>query len=49
MLNSAEREIYHAHEVKMLTIVDILTFIRMMNTTSEGLKARKVFISILVL
>ena len=29
--------------VKMSTIVDILTFISMINTTSESLKARKVF------
>ena len=32
-------------KVKMPTIVDILTFISMINTTSEHLKARKVFIS----
>ena len=30
--------------VKMPTIVGILTFISMINTTSENLKARKVFI-----
>ena len=30
--------------VKMPTIVGILTFISMVNTTSESLKARKVFI-----
>ena len=30
--------------VKMLTIVGILTFISMINTTSEGLKARNFFI-----
>ena len=30
--------------VKMPTIVGILTFISMINTTSETLKARKVFI-----
>ena len=30
--------------VKMPTIVDILTFMSMIHTTSEGLKARKVFI-----
>ena len=30
--------------VKMPTIVGILTFISMINTTSESLKARKVFI-----
>ena len=29
--------------VKMLTIVGILTFISMINTTSDGLKARKFF------
>ena len=38
MLNSAEHEIYHAH-VKMPTIVGILTFISIVNTTSERLKA----------
>ena len=31
--------------VKMPTIVGILTFICMINTTAEWLKARKVFIS----
>ena len=30
--------------VKMPTIVGIVTFISMINTTSEGLKAREVFI-----
>ena len=30
--------------VKMPTIVGILTFISMINETAEGLKARKVFI-----
>ena len=38
---SAEHEIYH---VKMPTIVGILTFISMINTTSEGLTARNVVI-----
>ena len=33
--------------VKMTTIVDILTFISMINTTSEGLKARKTYFSAL--
>ena len=43
MLNSTEHEIYPAH-VKMPTVVGILTFISMIHT-SEGLKARKVYIS----
>ena len=34
--------------VKMATIVGILTFIRMINTTSESLKVRSLFFSILV-
>ena len=38
MLNSAEHKIYHAH-VKMPTIVGILTFISMINTTSARFKA----------
>ena len=42
ILNSAEHEIYPAH-VKMPTIVGILTFISMINTTSERLKARNFF------
>ena len=45
MLNSAKHEIYHIHKCfKMPTSVGILTFISMINTTSESLKARKVFI-----
>ena len=44
MLNSAEHEIYPAHNVKMPTIVDILTFISMINTIFESLKAIKVLI-----
>ena len=44
MLNSNEHEIYHALIVKMPTLVGILTFISMINTTSESLKARKAFI-----
>ena len=35
--------IYHAHNVKMPTIVGISTFISMINTTSKSLKVRKVF------
>ena len=35
--------IQHIH-VKMPTIVDIFTFISMINTTSERLKARNLFI-----
>ena len=47
MLNSAEHEIYPAHNVKMPTNVGILTFISRifvsrMNTPSESLKARKI-------
>ena len=33
LLNSSEREIYPAHNVKMPTIVGILSFISMVNTT----------------
>ena len=44
VLNSAEHEIYHALNVKMPTIVGILTFISMINTASERLKARNFFI-----
>ena len=49
MLNSAEQEIYHVHNVKMPTIVGILivgilTFISKINTISERLKARNFFI-----
>ena len=47
MLNSAEHEIYPAHNVKMPKNAGILTFISMINTTSERLKARK-FVGILV-
>ena len=43
ILNTAEHEIYPAHNVKMPTIVGILTFISMINTTSERLKARNLF------
>ena len=35
--------------VKMPTIVGILTFISMINTTSEGLKARNLFICVGIL
>ena len=41
--NSAEHEIYPAN-VKMPTTVGILTFISMINTPSERLKARNFFI-----
>ena len=44
MLNSAEHEIILPINVKMPTIVGMLTFISMINTTSEGLKARNFFI-----
>ena len=40
MLNSAEHKIILLINVKLLTIVGILTFISMMNTKSERLKAR---------
>ena len=39
-----EHVINHAYNVKMSTIVGILTFISMINSTSESLKARDVFI-----
>ena len=39
ILNSIEHEIFHAHNVKMPTIIGILTFMSMINTTSEGLTA----------
>ena len=43
MLNSTKHEIVFIMliNVKMPTIVGILTFISMINTTSESLKARK--------
>ena len=45
MLNSTEqKKITMLINVKMPTVVGILTFISMINTTSEDLKARKVFI-----
>ena len=40
MLKSTEHEIYPAYNVKMPTIVGILTFISRINTTSESFKAR---------
>ena len=44
MLNSAEHEIIMLINVKMPTIVGILTFISMINTSSESMKARKILI-----
>ena len=41
MLNSAEHEIYHAIDAKLEAVFGILTFISMLNTTSEILEARK--------
>ena len=48
MFNSTEHKVYHAHKCldanngwHLPTIVGILTFISMINTTSENLKARK--------
>ena len=43
MLNSTSPEIYPAHNVKMPTIVGILTFISKINTTPESFKARITF------
>ena len=51
MLISAEHKIYTDINVKMPTIVGILTFISMINTTSERLKAKNffmVFVGILI-
>ena len=49
ILNSAEHEFILLINVKMPTIVGILTFIGMINTTSERLKARNfLFVGILV-
>ena len=44
MHNSIMHEFYHAHNVKMPTIVDILTFVSMINTTSATLKQAKVLL-----
>ena len=44
MLNSAEHESYHPIKVKMPTILGILTFISMINTTSVKLKGTNFFI-----
>ena len=44
MVNSTEHEIYPSHNVEMPTIVDILTFLSLKNTTSERLDARNYFI-----
>ena len=41
VLNSTEHGIYHVIYVKTPTIVGILTFISVINTTTESLKARK--------
>ena len=43
MHNSTEHERYHYNKCKMLTIFGILTFISIINTTSESFKARKYF------
>ena len=47
MLNSTEHEIIMLIKDKMSTIVDILKFISMINTTSESLKSRKVLIEVI--
>ena len=44
MLNSAEHKIYPVKNVKMPTVVGILTFISMIIRTFEGLKARNIVI-----
>ena len=44
MLNSAEHKFILLINVKMPTIVGILTFVSMIYTTSESLKARKICI-----
>ena len=44
MLKSAEHEINFAHNVTMTTIVGILTFIRMINTSFECIKLGKIVI-----
>ena len=44
MLSSPEHKLIMLINVKMSTIVGILTFISMINTTSKSLKARIVFI-----
>ena len=44
MLNSTEHKFIMLMNVKMPTIVGILTFFRMINATSQSLKARKVLI-----
>ena len=43
MLISTKRDFFMLTNVKMPTVVGILTFISMINTSSESLKARKVF------
>ena len=46
MLNSTENDIYQAHiKYKMPKIVGIVTIISMINTTSERLKAIKIYFS----
>ena len=45
LINLTEHKIYHAQKVKMPTIVGILTFISMINTIFESLKAGEAFIS----
>ena len=44
MLNSTEHEFIMLINVKMPTVVGNLTFISMINTTYDSLKARNVFI-----
>ena len=47
MLNSTEHKFIMLINAKMPTIVGILTFISMINETSQSLKARKEFIFLL--
>ena len=49
MLSSTEHEMYHAHKCKMLTICGSLTFISMMNATSESLKGNSIYIFSMIL
>ena len=44
MLNSTKHEIYPALNIRMPTIVGILTFISRVNTPTKRFTARKIFI-----
>ena len=45
MHKSTEHERYHYNKCKMLTLFGILTFISIINTTSESFKARTYFLA----